>query len=219
MFYKILRFTFKPLIKKLFDLKVEGLENIPRIGGCILALNHFDILDPAFIIAAEERRIYFFTRAEAFKSLWSMFWVRLTDQIPVEFGNSEKAIRRGIRHLKNGRIVGIFPEGTTIGAPKIRRFRRGVARLALEARVPIIPIALINTYKIFSTKYRFIRKIKPVKIRIGKPLYFKEYYGMQNDLDITQKVADEVKMEVIKLMRIGVTTVHLRKVLKTELEM
>ena len=153
MLYDILRFTLGPLIRKLFSLKVIGLENIPEKGGYILAMNHFNHIDPVFVAIADERRVYFLTRAKAFRELKSIFWVRFTKQIPVEENNSAKAIKKSVEYLEKGEVIGIFPEGTIIGAPRLRRFRTGVARIALEAKVPIIPIALINTTGILSEKY------------------------------------------------------------------
>lgn len=200
MFYSILKLILEPLMKNLFSLKVTGLENVPEKGGYILAMNHFNHIDPVFIAIAHRRRIYFLTKEKAFKKLKSIFWVRLTKQIPVKEGNSDSAIKKSVEYSKNGKVIGIFPEGTTVGAPRLRRFRTGVARIALEAKIPIIPVALINTTEILSERYYIPKKIKQVTVRIGKPLYLKKYYGRQNDRKITKSVANKVRLEVRKLL-------------------
>src|SRR6185312_11397542 len=123
-------------------------------------------------------------------------------QIPVDRSGdeaSERALRTGLRVLEAGQLLGIYPEGTRTPDGRLFRGKTGVARLALEARVPVVPCAMIGGFEFQppgKITPRF--KVRP-GVRFGKPLDFTRYYGMENDRMVLRAVTDEIIYEIMKL--------------------
>ena len=190
----------------IFRPKIIGKENIPKKGAAIIAANHSDVSDPIFLCMTTRRRIYYFCLHDAYyygKNAPAMVkWIlRWTNQIPVIQGQKKSgpAIRKAIKLLKDGRLFAIFPEGTVKGGEKITEAHRGVARIALESRTPIIPVGLVNTYGILPKGKNIYQKIPRIKIHVGKPVYYEKYYGKQNNQKITKFIADDVMNKIEKL--------------------
>ena len=208
-FLWVLNFVF---LRLLFKIKVTGKKNLPKTGGALIAIDHSDFSDPLFICRLNIRRIYYFVnyhdyypeKGSRYYHKFSPFFgfvLKWTDQIPLpqEKNASQKAVDRAVNIIKKGKLFVIFPEGTTKGGEKIIKAHRGVARIALKANVPIIPIGLINTYGIMPRGKNFFQKYPEVKINIGKPLYYKKYYGKHNDRKITKLIANDVMKHIKKL--------------------
>jgi 1-acyl-sn-glycerol-3-phosphate acyltransferase len=111
---------------------------------------------------------------------------------------SDNAINTGLRILAQGDLLGIYPEGTRSPDGRLYRGKTGVARMALEAGVPVIPVAMIDTEKIqpIGTK---VPRVMKVGIKIGAPLDFSRYEGMQNDRFVLRSMADEIMYELMDL--------------------
>ncbi|WP_405912076.1 1-acyl-sn-glycerol-3-phosphate acyltransferase [Streptomyces sp. NBC_00963] len=208
MIYGAMKFAIGGSLKVAFRPWVEGLENIPAAGPAILASNHLSFSDSFFLPAVMDRKVTFIAKAEYFTSpgvkgkLTAAFF-KGVGQLPVDRSGSrgagEAAIRSGVEVLARGELFGIYPEGTR--SPDGRLYRGkpgGLARVALASGAPVIPVAMIDTEKIQPPGQVMPKLMRP-GIRIGKPLDFSRYYGMENDRFILRSVTDEVMYEIMKL--------------------
>ncbi len=207
-FYRFLKnVAIGPAIEVTFHPWVEGLENIPETGPAILASNHLSFSDSIFLPVAVPRKITFLAKSDYFnapgvRGKVTASFFRGAGQVPVDRtgGNAgTAAINTGVRLLKEGHLLGIYPEGTRSPDAKLYRGKTGVARMALEARVPVIPVAMINTEKVQP-----IGRSRPnfgvdVGIRIGKPLDFSRYYGMEDDRFVLRSLTDEIMYKIMDL--------------------
>ncbi|MFF3641827.1 lysophospholipid acyltransferase family protein [Streptomyces sp. NPDC002564] len=187
---------------------VEGLENVPAEGPAILASNHLSFSDSFFLPAVLDRKVTFIAKAEYFTSpgvkgkLTAAFF-KGVGQLPVDRsggrGAGEAAIKSGIEVLERGELFGIYPEGTR--SPDGRLYRGkpgGLARVALATGAPVLPVAMIDTEKI-QPPGKVMPKLMRPGIRIGKPLDFRRYQGMEQDRFVLRALTDEVMYEIMKL--------------------
>ena len=160
--YKILKIIYSILLKILFNPKVFGKENIPKNEGIILAGNHKCAIDPVVVMNSTKRRVYFMAKAEAFKGLLGLLFKGI-GLIKVDRSkNNPLAVIEAEKLLKNGDVVGIFPEGTRNKSDKpILRFRYGTVSIAKRANVKIVPFAIRGEYKLFKNN---------LQIEFGEPL-------------------------------------------------
>ena len=110
----------------------------------------------------------------------------------------EAAVQRALRVLGEGKLLGIYPEGTRSPDGRLYRGKTGVARMALEAGVPVIPVAMIGTFEI-QPPGQVIPKIKRVGVQIGKPIDFSRYEGMEDDRFVLRSMTDEIMYELMTL--------------------
>jgi 1-acyl-sn-glycerol-3-phosphate acyltransferase len=209
LFYGAMKIAIGSPLKAAFRPWVEGLENIPREGPAILASNHLSFSDSFFLPAMLDRKVTFIAKAEYFTSpgvkgkLTAAFF-KGVGQLPVDRsgarGAGEAAVRSGVAVLERGELFGIYPEGTR--SPDGRLYRGkpgGLARVALASGAPVIPVAMIDTEKVQPVGQVMPKlSIRP-GIRIGKPLDFSRYHGMEGDRFILRSVTDEVMYEIMKL--------------------
>jgi len=200
MVYKVIKFFIGPFMKVLFQLETEGLENIPKEGPAILASNHFSFLDHFLLPAVVDREITFIAKAELFENkLWG-FMLTHWGQISVQRGTGDNsAINSALAVLEDGRLFGIYPEGTRTRDGKLHKGHTGVARISLISGAPVIPVGMIGTYDILPRK-AVMPKFKKAGIKIGKPLDFSMHAGMENDRELVQKLTDRVMDEIGKLI-------------------
>ena len=201
MFYWILKILLGPLVKLIWIKKVEGLENIPKNGPCIIAANHSSYFDFLSLVAVLPRRIYFLAGEVFFKKWWWSWLVRSTGQIKVDRESKDKTeVKRSVLFILNhGKVIGLFPEGTRSSDGKIGKTFTGVADFALQAKVPVIPIGIIGAYEVMSRHDKKPKFIKNIEIRIGKALYFDKYYGIENNKEVLREITDKIIKEIIKL--------------------
>jgi 1-acyl-sn-glycerol-3-phosphate acyltransferase len=207
-FYRFLKkIAIGPAIEYGFHPWVEGIKNIPSEGAAILASNHLSFSDSIFLAVAVPQKITFLAKAEYFNSpgirgkLTAAFF-KSAGQVPViRSGGSAgmSAINTAVDLLRSGHLVGIYPEGTRSPDGRLYRGKTGVARMALEAQVPVIPIAMFNTEKVQP-----IGRVRPnlnvnVGMRIGKPLDFSRYYGMEEDRFVLRSLTDEITYKIMEL--------------------
>ncbi|OII61491.1 1-acyl-sn-glycerol-3-phosphate acyltransferase [Streptomyces sp. CC53] len=203
-----MKFSIGGPLKLAFRPWVEGLENIPAEGPAILASNHLSFSDSFFLPAVLDRKVTFIAKAEYFttpgvKGRLTAAFFKGVGQLPVDRsgarGAGEAAVRSGIEVVERGELFGIYPEGTR--SPDGRLYRGkpgGLARVALATGAPVIPIAMIDTEKI-QPPGKVVPKLMRPGIRIGKPLDFSRYQGMDGDRFILRSVTDEVMYEIMKL--------------------
>ncbi|MEV8310156.1 lysophospholipid acyltransferase family protein [Streptomyces flavidovirens] len=162
---------------KALDLKIDtqGSENIPRTGGAVLVSNHISYLD--FIFSGlgalpQKRLVRFMAKDSVFRHKISGPLMRGMKHIPVDRKRGEAAYAHALDSLRSGEIIGVFPEATISESFTLKSFKSGAARMAQEAGVPLIPMALWGTQRIW-TKGRprnFGRNHIPVTIRVGEPM-------------------------------------------------
>jgi 1-acyl-sn-glycerol-3-phosphate acyltransferase len=207
VFYWFLkRVVLGPVLRLLFRPYVIGLENVPEEGGAILASNHLSFSDSIFMPLVVERRVTFLAKADYFtgrglKGRLTAGFFRGVGQLPVDRAGgqaSEAALNAGLKVLRRGELLGIYPEGTRSPDGRLYRGKTGIARMALEAGVPVIPVAMINTFDI-QPPGQVMPRIMRVGIRIGEPLDFSRYEGMEGDRFVLRSITDEIMYELMQL--------------------
>jgi 1-acyl-sn-glycerol-3-phosphate acyltransferase len=201
LFWWVAKLILGPMMKLLWRPKAEGVHHVPRKGAAILAGNHLSFADHFFgPLPLRRRRVVFLAKAEYFtgrgiKGMLSRAFFTGVGQVPIDRSGgkaSEAALNTGLRVLGEGHLLGIYPEGTRSPDGRLYRGKTGVARLALEARVPVIPMAMIGTFEMMPPGQHYPRLGAPVGVKFGKPLDFSRYYGMEHDRMVLRAVTDEI---------------------------
>lgn len=195
-----------PLLRLIFRPWVRGMENIPTSGAAILASNHLSFSDSIFLPLQSRRPVVFLAKSEYFtgkgvKGALTRWFFKSTGQLPIDRSGgkaSEASLNTGLGVLSQGLVLGIYPEGTRSPDGKLYRGRTGIARMALEAKVPVIPVAMIDTEKVQPIGKRLPR-IRRVGIVVGEPLEFSRFDGMEGDRIVLRAVTDEIMYELAKL--------------------
>src|SRR5690606_15502863 len=185
---------------------VEGLENIPAEGPAIMAGNHLSFADWLFAPLMSPRRINYLAKAEYFttpgiKGRLQKFFFSGTGQYPIDRSGAdaaEDALNAARRLLDQGKLVGLYPEGTRSPDGRLYKGKTGVARLALETGVPVIPVAVIGTDKV-SPPGPFRWRRHKVTVKFGAPIDFSRYEGMAGNHFVERAVTDEVMYELMRL--------------------
>jgi 1-acyl-sn-glycerol-3-phosphate acyltransferase len=207
MAYFILKnFLLGPLLKAIFRPWVRGMENIPTNGPVILASNHLSFSDSIFLPLQSRRPVVFLAKSEYFtgkgiKGALTRWFFKATGQLPIDRSGgkaSEASLNTGLKVLSQGQVLGIYPEGTRSPDGRLFRGRTGIARMALESKVPVIPVAMIDTEKVQPIGRRLPR-IRRIGIIVGEPLDFSRFDGMEGDRVILRAVTDEIMYELMKL--------------------
>ena len=190
-----------PIVKLIWIKKVEGLENIPKNGSCIVAANHSSYFDFISLIAILPRRVYFLAGEVFLKKWWWYPLVKSTGQIMVDRKNSNKedVYKKVFSILDNGKILGIFPEGTRSADGKIGKTFTGVAKIAIESKSPVVPIGIIGAYEIMNRRDKWPKFKKNIEIKMGKPIYFERYYEKNNDETILREAKEEIMKQIERL--------------------
>jgi 1-acyl-sn-glycerol-3-phosphate acyltransferase len=203
MFYWVLKnIILGPLLRLIYRPRARGIGNIPRTGGFILAANHLSFVDSLFMPLACPRPVVFLGKADYFESWRTRWFFRAVSVIPVRRQGGaagEAAILAGIEALKEGRAVGIYPEGTRSPDGRLYRGKTGVARMALEAKVPVIPVSIRGTTEIMPLDAKVPRMSGKVLVEFGKPLEFDRYYDRPRDRFVLRSVTDEIMYEIMML--------------------
>ena len=207
MLYWFLKYMFLgPILRVIFRPWVQGLENIPADGAAILASNHLSFSDSFFLPLVCPRPITFMAKSEYFtgkgiKGFLIRTFFRGVGQVPLDRTGgraAEAAMSTSMRILSEGSLLCIYPEGTRSPDSRLYRGRTGVARLALDAGVPVIPVSMIDTEKIQPVG-RLRPKVMRVGIRIGAPLDFSRYEGFEGDRFVLRSMTDEIMYELMEL--------------------
>lgn len=204
-------YTFKyvllgPILRVLGRPRIEGLENIPERGPAILASNHLAVMDSFYLPLMVRRRIYFLAKAEYFtgtglKGAFQRWFFSAVGQIPIDRSGAEAAagaLTAARRQLEAGTLMGMYPEGTRSPDGRLYKGKTGLARVALDTGVPVIPVAMINTDKL-NPPGTIIPRPSRIVIKVGKPLDFARYEGMQGNRFIERAVTDEIMYELMQL--------------------
>lgn len=195
-FYNLINVVFRGLLNVLSQWEVSGAENIPKEGPLIVAVNHISFLDGLYLALAVPRHVHLIMKVEGldipvlggFIGLWGAFPVRrgVVDR---------KALAEALNLLEQGKVLGIFPEGTRSKGEdsyQLKRAKAGVTVIALRSGAPILPVGMIGTQIPFSRRSPWLRLRRPkVQICIGEPFKLPDYEGSfdrQTLFDATSEV-------------------------------
>lgn len=201
MIYPFTSLTWFPLLR-LFIRKTHNIGNLPK-PPFILATNHESYLDPmlldSVVIPRIDKQVHFLSMKGRF---WHVFGDTLSRKwagcVPLDEGK-ERAVKELVRLLKKGDAVGIFPGGPRTLDGNLTRGKTGAVRLALEAKVPIVPAGIIGAYEI-APKERLIPRLKRCEIRFGKPVYYDKYYDKKVAKKSLRKLTNELMQKIAKLI-------------------
>ncbi|MEN3304922.1 MAG: 1-acyl-sn-glycerol-3-phosphate acyltransferase [Micromonosporaceae bacterium] len=205
--YTFGRYTVAPLVRGLWRPWTHGLEHIPAEGAAILASNHLSVADSIFLPALAPREITFLAKAEYFvgdgiKGRMTSALMRGIRQIPVDRGNGRAALTAleiALAVLKDGGLFGIYPEGTRSPDGRMYRGRTGIARIALEANVPVIPVAMMGTDRVQPIGARLPRLGHSIGMRVGAPLDYSEHAGGRRTPKLLREITDDIMAHIRRL--------------------
>ena len=207
MFYWLLKhLLLGPIMKLTCHPQVRGAEHIPKRGGAILASNHLAVADSFFLPLMIRRRLTFLAKREYFTTPGLRGWLKrqffsAAGQVPIDRSSgsaAQAALDTGVRLLNAGKLLGIYPEGTRSPDGRLYKGKTGVARMALEARVPVIPVVMVGTDKVSPIGTKMWRP-HPVEIRFGAPLDFSRYAGLAGDRFVERSIVDEIMYSLMDL--------------------
>lgn len=207
MWYWLFKYVLLgPLLYMLGRPKVEGLEHIPSSGPAILASNHLAVMDSFYLPLVVRRRITFLAKAEYFtgtglKGWFQRWFFTAVGQVPIDrtdADSAQAALNTAERLLSQGKLLGMYPEGTRSPDGRLYKGKTGLARLALHTGVPVIPVAMIGTNVVNPPGTNMLR-FGRVTVRFGKPMDFSRFEGLAGNRFIERAVTDEVIYELMGL--------------------
>lgn len=196
------RSIFWIILKIFWRMKVEGFENIPKKGAVIIASNHVSYLDPAVLIASSNRKIYFITKKEIFKNTFVSFILKKLNAFSVNRENVDiLAFKKVINILREEKVLGIFPEGKRSSNGELQELKLGAIKIAMKTGVPILPVGIIGTHKIYPRGIKFPILFKhKIIVKYGAPQHLNK---LKSKDKIYQK--EELKLLGKKIKELSIT--------------
>ncbi|MGA9361621.1 MAG: lysophospholipid acyltransferase family protein [Mycobacterium sp.] len=191
-FYRLCEWVVPPVVAMNgTKFTFNGLENIPQRGGAILAQNHTSYLDwlpPLFAVRERGRRMHFMIKAEMADVKAVNYVVKHARLIPVDRTMGHDAYEIAVQRLREGELIGMHPEATISRSFELRDFKTGAARMALEARMPLIPVIVWGAHRIWPKDHpkKVFRNGVPVTVAVGRPL---AQQGTPEQLNVTLRNA------------------------------
>ena len=208
MFYWLMKYVvIGPVVKAVFRPWIVGRRNVPSQGAAILASNHLSFADSIFLPLMIDLPVSFLAKSDYFTGRGLRGWAtrvffKATGQLPIDRSGgkaSEASLNTGLQVLGRGDLLGIYPEGTRSPDGRLYRGRTGIARMALEAHVPVVPVVMVDTDTMMPIGRRIPRVVR-VGVVIGEPLDFSRFEGMESDRYILRSITDEI---MVALQRLG----------------
>ena len=196
--YTGLRFILPPILRRYFDFQVSGREHLPERGPFIVAANHANYLDGVVLGAALPMRIVFLVMPRVYRATpLHPYFHDHVGSIPVNLARPDPgAMRRALRVLEGGGVLGIFPEGPFGRNGELVRGQPGVALIALRSGVPVVPAAITGTFQALADRRAYVPRRVPVRLRFGSPLRFtagsRHPQTQRVRADVTGRVMDEI---------------------------
>lgn len=188
-FYAFVRAVAKGFISPIYRMEVIGLENFPKEGGVLLCSNHIDNLDPPVVAITAPRPVSFMAKEELFKVPILGTIIEKVNSFPVKRGMSDRdALRKGLSILKNGQVMGLFPEGTRSKTGELGKGLSGAGFFALRSNASVVPCAIIGPYKPF----------KKIRIVYGKPI---DMDKLRLEKATAEEVTEVIMNEIQKLLK------------------
>lgn len=219
--YMQLRFALKPLLQRVYHHEVVGADHIPSDRGAILASNHVSFMDSIFLPLAAPRQVYFLAKSDYFttpglKGRLMKWFFTSVGQLPIDRSGGAKSaqsLAAAVTALKEGKLVGIYPEGTRSPDARLYRAKIGVARLAVEAGVPIIPVAQLgNEYvqRPGSNKVNLKYRGEGIRVKtiIGEPIDTAPYADREDQWAAQRELADVVMQKISELTGRGIVQAY-----------
>ena len=205
--YTLGRYTAVPVLRGLFRPWTSGLEHIPATGPAVLASNHLSACDSLFLPVVSPREITFWAKAEYFaadgwKGRLTAATMRGLRQIPIERGNGRAALSAleiALTVLRAGGLFGIYPEGTRSPDGRLYRGRTGIARIVLEAGVPVLPVAMLGTDKVQPIGTPLPRIGHSVGVRVGAPLDYSAHADGPRNPKLLREITDDIMSHIRRL--------------------
>jgi 1-acyl-sn-glycerol-3-phosphate acyltransferase len=191
-----------PLVTRLWDIEVSGLERLPTEGPAILCPNHISFLDSAFLTFTLPRNISFVGKAEYMDSWKTKFIFPAMGMIPIDRTGGAKstaALDAAEAVLQRGELFGIYPEGTRSRDGSLGKGRTGAARLAMAVGCPIYPVGIIGTDEIQPPDAKAPKLRKRAEITIGRPIKPERYMNRGVEHLAWRSMIDEVMFEIREL--------------------
>lgn len=196
-----------PGLKVYYEPWSEGTENIPHEGGALLASNHLSFSDSVFLPLVIKRKVVFLGKSEYFTGKGIKGWATRAfmegvGTIPVHRGggrSSEAALRTGLEVVKSGELLGIYPEGTRSPDGRLYRGKTGVARMAIEGGVPVVPVAMIGTDLAQPVGKKVPSRVHKIGVKVGEPMRFDEYAGRHDDREALREATDRIMRAIQEL--------------------
>jgi 1-acyl-sn-glycerol-3-phosphate acyltransferase len=177
--YSFARALVGGAIRPYYRIKTIGLENFPKNGGVLLCANHIDNLDPPVVGVTANRPVHFMAKEELFSVPLLGKIVPHLNAFPVKRGMSDReALRKGLGILKEGKVLGLFPEGTRSKDGELQKGLAGAGFFALRTDALVVPCAIIGPYKAFH----------PLKVVYGKPIPMEELRSTKASAEETTEV-------------------------------
>jgi 1-acyl-sn-glycerol-3-phosphate acyltransferase len=207
LYWLLKTLAVSPLARLVWRCWAKGVENVPTQGPAILASNHLAVTDSIFLPAMVPRRLTFPAKKEYFTGRGFKGWVKKrflsgVGQVPIDRASGKAALSAldALEQvLRNGELVGYYPEGSRSPDGRLYRGKTGVARLALATGAQVIPVVMVNTDKIQPLGRTFPRLRPRPGVIFGKPLDFSRYEGMAGDRFVERSMTDEIMYELMQL--------------------
>jgi 1-acyl-sn-glycerol-3-phosphate acyltransferase len=180
-------------------LKVIGAENVPKIGGVIIAPNHISNIDPPAVGMGPSRPVHFMAKEELFHPAIFGAWMRGVGAFPVRRGAGDrKAIRQALDYLEKGEILCLFPEGTRSPDGKLQKAELGIGMFALKSRAPVVPLAIIGTDKVLPNRGKGLH-FHQITLAYGRPMTFPDLYELKESRESYEEVGHRVMAAIAEL--------------------
>ncbi len=198
VFYLFLKLLLAPIIKLIWIKKITGQENLPKSGPFIIAANHQSYFDFISLVCVLPHKLTFLAAEKFFVS---KFWrpiMEYTGQIKLErySGDSkDQASQLALEVLKHGKVLAIFPQGTRSRTGEIEKTYTGVAKFALQAKAPVIPIGIKRTFEVMPPQAKKPKFKKIIELHIGQPMEF----DSPQTPEVYRRITNEIMVEVARL--------------------
>lgn len=184
-FYGFARGVVKTILTPLYRIKIEGMDNFPKNGGVLLCSNHISELDPPVVGITCPRPVHFIAKEELFEMPLLKTILPNVNAIPIKRGMSDRnALRKGLAVLKEGNVLGLFPEGTRSKTGELGEGLAGAGFFALRTDAQVVPCAVIGKYKPF----------RRVRIVYGPPIDMVELRNKKESAEaVTAVIMGKIK--------------------------
>jgi len=200
LIYDLAHVFFAVSFRPIFGYRVIGSGNVPKEGPVILASNHASYMDPPFVGTGIWRRVNFVARDTLFDRPWKRFILNSWRAMPVRREQLDKSVLKAILgRLKEGKVVGLFPEGTRSEDGELQPAKAGIGMIVSMADVPVVPVYIKGSHKTMSKRESKLRAV-PISIVYGKPMRFPKVPGEPGH-DRYQRIADEIMAAIAELKR------------------
>jgi len=188
-FYKFVIYLFRGFCKVFYRYEIIGAENIPNEGNLVIASNHKSNLDPVFLAASIlNREIAAVAKKELFDIKILGFILKKLNVIPINRDKPDvSTVKKILKAVKNGYVLGIFPEGRRVKGEEFGDAKAGLALFAVKSKADVVPVTIISSYKIF----------KKTVVYMGEPISLEQYYGKKLNNDEYEKISQDI-LDVIK---------------------